>query len=59
MTSVAKKLGVERATISKLATDICRQMGMSPSFHMKSEAAQDAYRTARLRQLSNQESNGN
>lgn len=40
--------GVERASISKGATAFCAGNALPPSFYMKKEDAQDAYRDARI-----------
>lgn len=52
MTSVAAELGVERATISKGATDVCRRCKMQPSWYMKNEDAAESYKESRKKQVS-------
>ncbi|MEM6885417.1 MAG: hypothetical protein AAF571_10325 [Verrucomicrobiota bacterium] len=51
ITSVANNIGVERATISKGATEFCRANDLPPSRYMKSEEATKSYREAREAQL--------
>lgn len=51
MTEVGLTLGVGRAAISKGATELCRMSEIPPSFYMKKEPAQEAYRKTRKKQL--------
>lgn len=48
MTERAQQWGVERASISKGATAFCNGNALPPSFYMKKETAQGAYRDARI-----------
>lgn len=48
MTQRAEFWGVERASISKGATAFCAGNDLPPSFYMKKEEAQSAYRDARI-----------
>jgi hypothetical protein len=51
MTERAQAWGVERASISKGATQFCNGNGLPPSFYMKKEPAQESFRSARIRSI--------
>ncbi len=52
MTTIAERIGVGRAAISKEATELCRRLGIPPSPYMKSAESQESYRDTRKDQVS-------
>lgn len=51
MMNRAEYWGVERATISKGATEFCNGNSLPPSFYMKTEQAQKAYQKERINRI--------
>jgi len=60
MTECARIWNLERATISKGATEFCRANDLEPSYYMKKESTQQSYRACRIAVIAaSNGSNGN
>jgi len=61
MSEVAQNLGVERATLSKIAVQFCQANGLDPSWHMKKSGTGRTYTMGRLESIArrNAKMNGN